>query len=105
MDQQLKQKYRHDFQIMRKLVNEFDPCSFIEVGAPDDEYDALIHKLLSHIYLRQTIHKIKEIIMSDLESYFGCIDDAKYQENKEFEQQFTDDLEVFLEKLEATFSL
>ena len=104
MDKQLRQAYRDDFEKMRTLINEFDPCSFINGGAPDDEYDALTHKTLSHIYLGKTRDEIKRMIMSDLEFYYGCADETKFQENKEFERLFKADFEKFLDKLDATFT-
>lgn len=104
MDKQLRQRYRDDFAKMRTLINEFDPCSFINGGAPEDEYDNLTQKTLSHIYLGKTRDEIKRMIMSDLESYYGCVDETMFQENREFERQFKADFETFLGKLETTFT-
>ncbi|MES2680125.1 MAG: hypothetical protein V4635_09585 [Bacteroidota bacterium] len=104
MDKLLRQKFRDDFNLMRTLINEFDPCSFINGGAPDDEYDALTHKTLSHIYLGKTRDEIKRMIMSDLEFYYGCVDETAFQENREFERKFKTDFEVFLDKLETTYT-
>ncbi len=97
------QKYRDDFQILRTLINEFDPCSFINAGAADDEYDNLTHKTLSYVYVNKSRNEIKQMIMSDLEFYYGCVDETMFQENKEFERQFKADFETFLDKLDLTF--
>lgn len=104
MDKQLRQIYRDDFAKMRTLINEFDPCSFINAGAPDDEYDGLTQKILSHIYRDKTREEIKRMIMLDLEFYYGCVNEQKFNENKEFERLFKADLEKFLDKLDATFT-
>ncbi|MGZ3861889.1 MAG: hypothetical protein ACXVDP_07430 [Bacteroidia bacterium] len=89
---------------MRTLVNEFDPCSFINGGAPEDEYDNLTQKTLSHVYLNKSRDEIKSMIMFDLEFYYGCVDETMFKENKEFEQLFKANFEVFLDKLEITFA-
>jgi hypothetical protein len=104
IDKKLKQSYRDDFAKMRTLINDFDPCSFINAGAPDDEYDDLTHKILSHIYLDKTREEIKRMIMSDLEFYYGCVDDQKFKENPEFERLFKADFETFLDKIDTTFT-
>ena len=41
--------YKDTFKVTRRLVNEWDPCSFIEGGAPTDEYAALTIKILSGV--------------------------------------------------------
>ncbi len=41
MDKELKSKYKKDFAALTELVNAFDPCGLIKVGAPLDEYDCL----------------------------------------------------------------
>lgn len=84
-------------------MNEFDPCSFINAGAPDDEYDNLTHKTLSLIYLNKSRDEIKGMIMSDLEFYYGCVDETMFQENREFERLFKADFETFLDKIDAAF--
>ena len=104
MNKELRQTYRDDFAKMRTLINEFDPCSFINAGAPDDEYDGLTHKTLSHIYIGNTRDEIKRMIMLDLEFHYGCIDEQKFKENPEFERLFKADFEIFLDKLDATFT-
>ncbi|MGZ4027572.1 MAG: hypothetical protein ACXVP6_01680 [Bacteroidia bacterium] len=42
--------------------------------------------------------------MFDLEFYYGCVDETMFKENKEFEQLFKANFEVFLDKLEITFA-
>lgn len=103
MDRQLRQQYCEDFIKMRSLINEFDPCNFINVGAPEDEYDYLTQKTLSHVYLNKTKDEIKKMIMSNLDFYYGCVDETMFQENKEFELQFKADFETFFDKITNTF--
>jgi hypothetical protein len=95
--------YHDDFAKMRALINEFDPCSFINGGAPNHEYDNLTQKMLSLIYVGNTRDEIKKMITSDLEFYYGCVNDTMFQ-NKESERQFKADLDTFLEKVQTTFA-
>ena len=39
--------YKKTLKSLRALVNKYDPENLIEGGAPDDEYDAYTHRMLS----------------------------------------------------------
>lgn len=61
-DKELKQKYASDFSELRKLINSWN---FIP-GAPNDEFDSLFNKVLSHLYKSSDFEKIVRVISSEL---------------------------------------
>ena len=71
---ELKTKYRADFEKVQRLVNEFDPCDFIQFGAPIDEYDSLTNQLLSAIYNEKIRTEIKDLILYEIEHHLGSPD-------------------------------
>lgn len=94
----LKHKYKDDFGIVQGYVNEFDPCGFIEMGAPVDEYDCLTNHILSAAYNGKTRIEIKEIILHEIKHHFETPDleilDEPYKTN------FYNDIEKLIDKLE-----
>jgi len=68
---ELKDKYKRDFERLRALVNVFDPCRLIALGAPVDEYDYLTNQVLGLQYKGESRDKIKETILFILADYFG----------------------------------
>src|SRR6267154_2571952 len=93
----LKSKYKQDFEQIRTHMNEFDPCGLIALGSPIDEYDYLTNKILSSVYRGESRDKIKETILFELEGYFG--EDVKtfLEQNRE---KFYADLDKLLDKLQ-----
>ncbi|MEC4049627.1 hypothetical protein OX284_009325 [Flavobacterium sp. SUN046] len=81
-----KQDYQNDFNIIQKLINEFDPCDLINFGAPKNEYDSLTYQILSALYQNKTKEKLKEIIFFEIEVSYGV--DIKENEliNQELEK-------------------
>ena len=67
----MKKNYKNIFEQVKKLVNEWDPCSFIESGAPDDEYDVLTNKFLSGLINKTNTELIKNEIIDLLGNYYG----------------------------------
>jgi hypothetical protein len=98
MDKKLKQKYQADIDIVRRLVNEFDPCSFINAGAPVDEYDCLTQQILSRTYDKRPRQEIRDYVLHEIEHHFGCPDLTILQEPHK--TQFYVDLDNMLDKIE-----
>ena len=94
MDKDLKQKYQVDIDIVKRLVNAFDPCGLINVGAPDDEYDGLTQQILSRIYSVTPRQEIRDYVLHEIEHHFGCTVAESHK------TQFSVDLENMLDKLE-----
>jgi hypothetical protein len=69
-----KLKSTKDFETVRTLVNNFDPCGFIHLGAPIDEYDCLTNKILGHVYNKKNRQEIKDLILNEIEHHFGTPD-------------------------------
>lgn len=95
---ELKQKYKDDFAKVTLLVNEFDACGFIKIGAPSDEYESLVNKILAHIYDNKTREEIKKMIIHEIEFYFGCLDLSVMKEP--YLANFHNDLDRLLDNLE-----
>ena len=57
---ELKQKYTSDLAELRKLINSWN---FIP-EAPNDEFDALAHKVLCNLYMSSDFEKITRVISS-----------------------------------------
>lgn len=92
--------YKDIFKETRRLVNEWDPCSFIGAGAPDDEYDALTNKILSgvinHLEAEQLINEVIELF----HNFYGTpFFDELSTENQEL---LKNDIKELIEKIEKT---
>jgi len=97
MDKELKSKYKKDFAALTELVNAFDPCGLIKVGAPLDEYDCLTQQLLSYIYNKRTRQEIKELIIKEVDEHFGM------PVEKEHEVKYHIQIDTFIDTLKQEF--
>lgn len=95
---ELKNKYKQDFEKVSGLVNTFDPCGFIELGAPTDEYDCLTNNILSLYYTDKTKEEIKTKILYEIEHHFGTPDLTILEEPYKIE--FYTNLDKLLDELE-----
>jgi hypothetical protein len=95
---ELKHKFKVDFNKAQGFVNEFDPCGFIEGGAPIDEYDCLTIQLLSSIYNSKSRTEIKDLIIHEIQHHFGTPDLEEL--NEPFKTDFYKDIEILIDKLE-----
>jgi hypothetical protein len=68
---ELKDKYKMNFGLVRTSMNKFDPCGLISSGAPFDEYDSLSNKILGLRHRKEPREKIKETILIELTDNFG----------------------------------
>ena len=62
---------KRQFNVLRTIVNEWDPCGLIASGAPEDEYDALTYKLLSGHVNGLIERDQKAEIIQLLDNYYG----------------------------------
>ena len=65
-----KEKYDSAYAEVKALINEFDPCGLIEIGAPDDEYDYLTHSLIDLLNEGVTIKTIKDLTIGEMQNHF-----------------------------------
>lgn len=94
----LKQKFKKDFDSTQGFVNDFDPCGLIQSGAPIDEYDCLTTQLLSAVYSKKTRTEIKDLILHEIENYFGTPDlETLTEVNK---TDFYNNIEKLIDNLE-----
>lgn len=52
-------------------MNEWDPCSFIEGGAPTDEYAALTIKILSGVINQRETEQLRNEVIELLDNFYG----------------------------------
>lgn len=67
MIKELNKEFNGKFLELRKLINSYE----LIPHAPSDEFDALIHKILSHLYRGADLEIIKSVLDSELSIYYG----------------------------------
>ena len=98
---ELKSKSKDDFEKIQELVNEFDPCQLIYVGAPDDEYDCLTIQLFNSIYSGKSKTEIKDLFLHEIKYHFETPDLETLVEP--YKANFYGDLDIFLNRLTQHF--
>lgn len=68
---ELKKTYHTDFTTIRTIVNEFDLCDLVHLGAPVDEYDVLTNTILKIKYANQSVLESRDEIFSLLIKHYG----------------------------------
>jgi hypothetical protein len=53
------------------LVNGWDPAGLLTTGAPRDEYDCVVDKLLSLLSRQATVEEVAEFLESEISGHFG----------------------------------
>lgn len=99
MNKESKEKYKSDFILLSKYLNLFDPCGLIQNDPPENEYDSITQKLLSHIYNKKSRQEIKELIIHEVVHYFGTNIGEKY------ENEFHSEIDKFINGLEESFAI
>ena len=94
-------KYQRDMDVVRGLVNEFDPCGLIHTGAPSDEYECMNGGVLRMVYDRKLRLEIKDYMVHEIEHHFGTPDLSVLDEPHTSE--FFRDLDKVLDGLEHHF--
>lgn len=61
------------------LVNGWDPAGSLAAGAPRDEYDFLIDKLLSLLSQDATAEEVAQFLESEISGHFGSTPDDAAQ--------------------------
>ena len=92
--------FKDIFEETRRLVNEWDPCSFIEEGAPTDEYDALTNNILSGVNNQRETEQVRNEVIELLDNYYGTpVFDELSTERQELLKKEINEL---IEKIEKT---
>ncbi len=63
--------YLGDSDSVRTLVNDWDPVGLIECGAPEDEYDGLVARLLSLLYRTTTVEELTCFLIDHVAQHFA----------------------------------
>ena len=70
---QIKKEFQERFFALRKIVNSWD----LIPGSPKDEFDSLIHQILSHLYKGADFEKISRVLSSEMTVNYGLTTDNK----------------------------
>lgn len=98
----IKAKYLRDMEVVRGLVNEFDPCGLVHSGFPPDEYDCMNGGILRLIYDGKPRQDIKDYMIHEIEYHFGTPDVSVLEEP--YKSEFFRDLDKVLDGLEDHFA-
>lgn len=94
---ELKNAYKNQYELVKNLINKFDPCGLIQAGAPDDEYDCLTTELISLVFKGTTIERIKKLIVDEMRDHFGVDLPTK----EPYLSKFDNDLNEFAKSVRA----
>ena len=60
-------EFKEEEQVVRTILNDWDPIS----GSPKDEFDCLVHRILSNLHQIGQKEKLLELIQDQLSNHFG----------------------------------
>jgi len=72
------------------LVNEWDPVSLIEAGAPSDEYNDISAPLFNMLNQNKNNNEIIDVLKEILHGYGLVYEDFSEQQKKQFETEVFD---------------
>ena len=98
----IKAKYQLDMDVVRSLVNKFDPCGLINAGAPSDEYDCMNGGVLRMVYDGKPRQEIKDYMVNEIEHHFGTPDLSVLDEP--YKAEFFRDLDKVIDGLGNHFN-
>lgn len=80
----LKKEFKENFRALQKIINSWEliPCS------PSDEFDALNHKILSHLYKGSDTDKISDVLYSEIVAFYGL--DIEKEETEKFASEISE---------------
>jgi hypothetical protein len=67
MNPDIRREYKYHIKDLRKIINSWE----LIPGAPNDEFDALNIKLLSHLGRGAEREKLERFIFNELITYYG----------------------------------
>ena len=63
--------YKKLLEEVTQLVNKADPLRLLQQGAPSDEYDQEIAKILAHLYKCETVDELRKSVFAIFLESFG----------------------------------
>lgn len=66
-EEQIKKEFQENFQELKRILNSRE----LIPGSQKDQFDALNHKILSHLYKGADIEKISSVLESELIITYG----------------------------------
>jgi len=61
-------KFKAEEETVRQILNDWEPIE----GSPEDEYDCLVHRLISTLHKgEETTKSISSLISNELKQHFG----------------------------------
>jgi hypothetical protein len=74
MNNELKKKYRINFNKVSAILNEYDLCRLLSNGSPTDEYDCLTETILVCTNKNCTSLEVRNAVIHELTEHFGYLD-------------------------------
>ena len=63
--------YKKLFKQVKQLVGKADPLGLLQHGAPSDEYDQEIAKILAHLHTCETVDQLRKSVFAIFLKSFG----------------------------------
>jgi hypothetical protein len=80
LKKRLKDKYNDTFEVVKKIINEWDPLNLLALDCPDDEYESEIQLIVSATLnennTEKLAEKINEILYKSFEEDFKKSNDC-----------------------------
>ncbi|MBN1968297.1 MAG: hypothetical protein JW870_02915 [Candidatus Delongbacteria bacterium] len=73
----MKPEVKYQIKELRQIIRTYD----LIPGVPSDEFDSLVHQLISHLYKGSSQEKIRQVIYSELITSYGL--DVEIEETEE----------------------
>jgi hypothetical protein len=67
----IKNQYGNKFFELRSLINNHDPIGLINMGCPEDEYEAEVKTIIVQLGNKQTENEILDLVYTEFERWFG----------------------------------
>ncbi|MBK7669390.1 MAG: hypothetical protein IPJ32_19830 [Sphingobacteriaceae bacterium] len=81
---ELKKEFKENFRALQKIINSWE----LIPGSPSDEFDALNHKILSHLYKGSDTDKISDVLYSEIVVFYGL--DIEKEETEKFASEISE---------------
>lgn len=95
----VKSKYGNKFLELRRIINEHDPLSLLEDGAPEDEYEPGVKTIIVQLEGSRTKVQVQELVYREFLQWFG---DNTMTGAKEACRKLAADIHAWAEGLSVT---
>jgi hypothetical protein len=100
MDKTTRKKWKSNFQDLRSIINTWD----LIPGAPEDEFDSIIHGVLSRLYRGADKIELVNYLLDELNGVYGIYSSDYYESNmaKKEVERFVEEINFWWDKKNST---